>query len=106
MSGPGSVTVWLDRRKAGGRDEAGGRRCVTFGGGGRRPGAGEEAVARLWERSFGQRVARARPPPGGRRAVADGGDVALSAFDGLAGGVAAGGSPRLNDRDDLWQVLL
>src|SRR4051794_13628801 len=85
MSGPGSVTVWLDRLKAGDRDEA---------------------VARLWERYFGQLVARARDHLGGRRAVADGEDVALSAFDGLVRAVAAGRFPRLNDRDDLWQVLL
>ena len=38
--------------------------------------------------------------------MADGEDVALSVFDRLVRAVAAGRFPRLDNRDDLWQVLL
>src|SRR5207249_10641831 len=43
---------------------------------------------------------RARPRP-----VADEEDVAVSAFDSFVRAAAAGRFPRLDDRDDLWQVL-
>lgn len=39
------------------------------------------------------------------RAAADEEDVALSAFDSFCAAAAAGRFPRLDDRDDLWQVL-
>lgn len=85
MSDGGSVTFWLENLKAGDRDEA---------------------VAKLWERYFEHLVKRARDHLRGRRVINDGEDVALMAFDRFVQAVAAGRFPRLNDREDLWQVLL
>ena len=86
MSEPGSVTIWVDKMKAGDHNEA---------------------VTQLWKRYFAQLVTAARNHLRGRRGgVVDGEDVALSAFDGFVRAVAAGRFPKLNDRNDLWQVLL
>jgi DNA-directed RNA polymerase specialized sigma24 family protein len=86
MSDPGSVTVWLDRLKAGeGRDEA---------------------VARLWERYFERLAASARQHLQSRARATDGEDVALSVFDSFVRAAGAGRFPRLDDRNDLWQLLL
>jgi DNA-directed RNA polymerase specialized sigma24 family protein len=80
----GSVTVWLERLKAG----------------------DPSAAKPLWDGYFARLVAlaraRLRSLP---RAAADEEDVALSAFDSFCRGAAAGRFPRLDDRDDLWQVL-
>jgi hypothetical protein len=38
--------------------------------------------------------------------VADEEDIALSALNSLYDGVQAGRFPRLNDRDDLWKLLV
>jgi len=80
----GSVTIWLEQLKAG--DLA--------------------AVTPIWTGYFSRLVALAR----GRlrstsRAAADEEDVALSAFDSFCRGVTEGRFPRLDDREDLWQVL-
>ena len=64
------------------------------------------AAQGLWERYFQRLVglARARlaraPSP-----VADAEDVALSAFDSFYRRAERGEFPRLEDRDDLWQLL-
>jgi DNA-directed RNA polymerase specialized sigma24 family protein len=82
---PGSlVTVWLERLKA-----------------------GDPAAARpLWDGYFARLVGLARARLRSlARAAADEEDVALSAFDSFCRGAAAGRFPRLDDRDDLWQVL-
>lgn len=86
MTGPGSVTVWLDHLKAG-RNR-------------------DEVVGQLWERYFTQLVEHARRHLRSGRAAVDGEDVALSAFDGFIRAVRAGTFPKLGDRGDLWQVLL
>lgn len=79
------VTEWLEQLKAGDRGEA---------------------VARLWEVYFDRLVRLARRHLAARpRAAADEEDVALSAFDSFVQAAAAGKFPRLDDRDDLWQVL-
>jgi DNA-directed RNA polymerase specialized sigma24 family protein len=67
----------------------------------------EKAAQRLWEDYFQRlvRLARARLQGVPRRA-ADEEDVALSAFDSFCRGVEAGRFPRLNDRDDLWRLLV
>jgi DNA-directed RNA polymerase specialized sigma24 family protein len=80
-----SVTRWLGRLKAGDRAAAG----------------------PLWARYFPRLVelARARLRGFPRRAI-DEEDVALSAFDSFCRDAAAGRFPRLDDRDDLWRVLL
>lgn len=78
--------MWLDRLKAGADRDA--------------------AVAELWERYFARLVGRARNHLRGRRAAADGEDVALSAFDAFVRALEARKFPKLNDRNDLWAVLL
>jgi DNA-directed RNA polymerase specialized sigma24 family protein len=85
MSSDASVTHWLDLLKQGERAAAG----------------------PLWERYFHLLVVRARAALGTapRRAV-DEEDVALSAFDSFCRGAAQGRFPRLDDRDDLWRLLL
>jgi len=85
MSSQGSISLWLERLKAG--DSA--------------------AAQPLWEAYFQKLVRLARYKLRGiPRAVGDEEDVALSAFDSFCRGAEAGRFPRLEDRDDLWQVLL
>jgi DNA-directed RNA polymerase specialized sigma24 family protein len=85
MSSPGTITFRIHRHKAG--DAA--------------------ACGELWEPYYRRLVglARARLQGVARRA-ADEEDVALSAFDSFYRAAEAGRFPRLEDRDDLWQVLL
>ena len=80
----GSVTVWLDQLKA-----------------------GDPAAAKpLWDGYFARLVGLARERlRTASRAAADEEDVALSAFDSFCRAAAAGRFPRLDDRNDLWQVL-
>ena len=62
---------------------------------------------RLWERYFDQLVLSARGKlRAASRRVADEEDVALVAFNSFCNGVRDGRFPRLNDRDDLWQILM
>jgi DNA-directed RNA polymerase specialized sigma24 family protein len=67
----------------------------------------QDAAQRLWELYFRRLVAlarsRLRTLP---RRAADEEDVALSAFDSFLRGARQGRFPRLEDRDDLWQLLL
>jgi DNA-directed RNA polymerase specialized sigma24 family protein len=85
MAAPGSVTVWIAQLKAG--DTA--------------------AAERLWEGYFRRLVGLARQRLRGQPlAAADEEDVALSAFDSFCRGAERGRFPRLDDRDDLWQLLV
>jgi DNA-directed RNA polymerase specialized sigma24 family protein len=72
--------------------------------------AGDRGVVQsLWGRYFTQLVERARTKLCALRtpmAVNDGEDVALSAFHSLCEGVREGRFPRLDDRDDLWRILV
>jgi DNA-directed RNA polymerase specialized sigma24 family protein len=70
--------------------------------------AGEEAAAQqLWERYFQRLVGLARARlRGSTRRAADEEDVALSAFDSFYQRAERGQFPQLNDRDDLWQLLV
>jgi len=86
MNELGSVTTWLERLKAGERRE--------------------EAVERLWHRYFADLVTKARGHLRAQSRAIDGEDVALSVFDRLVLAVAAGRFPQLDNRNDLWQVLL
>jgi DNA-directed RNA polymerase specialized sigma24 family protein len=80
-----SVSLWLGQLKAGDPD----------------------AASPLWRRYFPKLVALARSRLAGfPRRAADEEDVALSAFDSFCRDAAAGRLPRLDDRDDLWRVLL
>src|SRR5262245_48585794 len=85
MSSPGSVTNWLNQLQAG--DTAAGQK--------------------LWECYYERLVslARARLHAAPRRA-ADEEDVALSAFDSFFRGAGHGRFPRLDDRDNLWRLLV
>jgi DNA-directed RNA polymerase specialized sigma24 family protein len=83
----GSVSRWIGELKAG-------------------DGA---AVQPLWERYFARlvRLARAKLRMAHRTAAAeDEEDAALSAFNSFCAGVARGRFPRLEDRDDLWRLLV
>jgi DNA-directed RNA polymerase specialized sigma24 family protein len=83
--GDGSVTRWLSDLKAGDSD----------------------AAQKLWERYFGSlvRLAHAKLRTSSR-AAEDEEDVALSAFDSFCAAAARGRFPQLDDRDDLWRILV
>ena len=70
--------------------------------------AGDQAAAQpLWERYFRRLVGLARKKlQGAARRVADEEDVALSAFDSFCRHASEGRFPQLNDRDNLWQLLV
>jgi DNA-directed RNA polymerase specialized sigma24 family protein len=85
MSSHGSVSQWIDEIKIG--DDA--------------------AAQKLWEAYFQKLVGLARNRLGKTpRRAADEEDVALSAFNSFFQGVARGRFPQLNDRTDLWRVLV
>jgi DNA-directed RNA polymerase specialized sigma24 family protein len=85
MSSSGSVTHWLQLLKAG--DSA--------------------AAQPLWERYFHRLVGFARTKLQGLpRRAADEEDVALSAFHSLCRAAEQGRFPRLDDRNDLSQLLV
>ena len=80
-----SVTEWLVQLKAGQASQAG----------------------PLWQRYKEQLVRLARHKLGrSQRRAADEEDVVLSAFNGFLQGISDGRFMRLDDRDDLWQVLV
>lgn len=80
-----SVTIWIESLRAGDAD----------------------AAQHLWRRYFEALVGLARARlRGAPRAVADEEDAALSAFDSFCQGAARGRYPRLDDRDDLWRLLV
>jgi len=80
-----SITKWLTRLKAGDPTAAG----------------------PLWERYFPRLVELAHARLAGfARRGADEEDVALCAFASFFRDAAAGRLPQLDDRDDLWRVLL
>ena len=81
----GSVTLWIALLKEG----------------------DSTAAQPLWERYFHQLVHLARNRlRGAPRRAADEEDVALSAFESFCRRAAQGRFPRLDDRDDLWRLLL
>jgi DNA-directed RNA polymerase specialized sigma24 family protein len=85
MPSPGSVTVWIAALKAG----------------------DTRAAQQLWDSYFPKLVRLARRALLGRPlAAADEEDVALSAFDSFCRGATQARFPRLDDRDDLWQLLV
>jgi DNA-directed RNA polymerase specialized sigma24 family protein len=85
VSSRNSVTHWINQLKAG--DQA--------------------AAQSLWERYFQQLVVLARRRLASLpRTMADEEDVALSAFDSFCRDAQRGRFPQLNDRDDLWKLLV
>lgn len=84
-SSQNSVTNWIGELKAG-RDDA---------------------AAELWKRYFRQVVDLAkRRLEGFPNRIEDEEDVAVSVFDSLCEGAAAGRFTELSDRDDLWRLLV
>jgi DNA-directed RNA polymerase specialized sigma24 family protein len=70
-------------------------------------GGDDVAAEKLWERYFRRLVGLARTKLRDTpRQAADEEDVALSAFDSFCRGTQEGRFPRLNDRDDLWRLLV
>lgn len=66
----------------------------------------DEASQKLWQRYFGQLVSLAARRLGSApRRIADEEDVAVSVFESLCRGAAAGRFKQLQDRDDLWKLL-
>jgi DNA-directed RNA polymerase specialized sigma24 family protein len=85
MAVSGSVTGWIDRARHG----------------------DDKAACQLWERYFHHLVQLARAAlKGSPRRAADEEDVALSAFDSFCRGAEQGRFPDLNDRDNLWRLLV
>ncbi len=69
---------------------------------------GDQSAAQgLWEAYFGRLVGLARVRlRDAQRRIADEEDVALNAFDSFCRGAREGRFPRLDDRHDLWQILV
>ncbi len=66
----------------------------------------DDASQKIWERYFQQLVRVASRQLGSApRRIADEEDVAVSVFDSLCKGAAAGRFDQLQDRDDLWKLL-
>jgi DNA-directed RNA polymerase specialized sigma24 family protein len=85
MSPEESVSQWLDQLQAGER----------------------AAVGKLWQRYWHRLVEEARRRLRNRpRVPADAEDVALSAFDSFCRSAENGRFPSLEDRDDLWCLLV
>lgn len=80
-----SVSTWIDKLKAG----------------------DEQAAQVIWERYFRRVMEVARRRLGAlQKRVADEEDVAASVFESLCLGAAAGRFTQLQDRDDLWKLIL
>jgi DNA-directed RNA polymerase specialized sigma24 family protein len=85
MSSGGSVTHWLGLLK----------------------GGNQAAAQELWQRYFRRLIGLARKKLQGRpRGAADEEDVALSAFDSFCRGAEQGRFPQLEDRNNLWHLLM
>ena len=85
MAYKGSSTEWIDKLNA----------------------ADPVAAQHLWQRYFQRLVGLARKHlQRGRPRAADEEDVALSAFDSFCRGAEAGRFPQLEDRDNLWRLLV
>ncbi len=65
------------------------------------------AVQHIWERYYGQlMILASRKLQRHNRRAADEEDLALSAFHSFCQGANAGRFPQLNDRHDLWKLML
>jgi DNA-directed RNA polymerase specialized sigma24 family protein len=69
---------------------------------------GNRAAAQpIWEKYFSRLVRLARMHLNGSpRRIADEEDVVINAFDSFCRGAELGKFPKLDDRDDLWRVLV
>jgi len=70
-------------------------------------GGNQAAAQELWQRYFRRLIGLARKKLQGRpRGAADEEDVALSAFDSFCRGAEQGRFPKLEDRNNLWHLLM
>jgi len=70
-------------------------------------GGDQQAATRIWQRYYDRLVHLARKKLEGLpRRAADEEDVALSAMHSFCRAAAAGRYPQLQDRDDLWKLLV
>lgn len=85
MPEQGTVTLWVKHLRAG----------------------DSSAANSLWQRYYEQLVRLARQKLGGAsRRMSDEEDIVVTAFDSFLRGVESGRFPKLEDRDDLWQILV
>jgi DNA-directed RNA polymerase specialized sigma24 family protein len=85
MSAQGSITQWLQAAEQG----------------------DEQAAQALWERYYTSLLRLARSRLGRRAGLAvDEQDVVLNAFDAFYRGFQSGRFPQINDRHDLWRLLI
>lgn len=85
MPSDGSVTNWMKQFRDGDTD----------------------AAQFLWERYYERLVRLAcRKLKGSPRRMADEEDVAIVAFENFLSGIQDGRFPKLEDRNDLWQILV
>ena len=85
MTGAGTVTYWLNQLKVG----------------------DATAAQKLWESYFQRLLELARTKLRNvPRQMADEEDVALSAFHSFYRGATEGRFPQLDDREDLWRLLV
>jgi DNA-directed RNA polymerase specialized sigma24 family protein len=74
---------------------------------GLKAGRDEEAARQLWERYFHRLVGLARAKlANSRQGIDSPQDVALSAFGSFFRGIARGRFPQLQDRNNLWPLLV
>lgn len=82
---PGSVTIWINKLKQG----------------------DPQAPQKIWESYYGRLMALARKKlQGFPRRIADEEDVALGALESFFEGVREGKFPDLEDRTNLWSLLV
>src|ERR1051326_5991770 len=84
MHTEGSITAWIGQLKAGRKD----------------------AAQPVWERYFQRLAGLACKKLGSSRRATDEEDVALSAIHSFFLGAKKGRFPQLEDRDDLWKLLV
>jgi DNA-directed RNA polymerase specialized sigma24 family protein len=85
MSNDGTISLWINQLKDG----------------------DQQVVEKLWHSYFQRLVALARSKlRGSALRFADEEDAALSAFDSFCRGAEQGRFPELNNRDDLWRLLV
>jgi len=79
------ITVWIEQLK----------------------GSDPQAIERIWKSYFDRLTGLARKRLGSRDGrVSDEEDIALSALNSFYNGVRASRFPQLNDRGDLWRILV
>jgi len=66
----------------------------------------EKVAAKIWRAYFGKLASLAGSHLRGKRSLRDGEDVALTALNQLVDAVKRDKFPKLNDKNDLWAILV